>query len=549
MKKIIRTVLVVPALLFAFSACSDKLDIEQHGVDSKDTFYTTDDNILSAEAEMFIAFRQSPSNAVAVGLPSAFYGSMDWAWINNKEGASDNAWSGGGGRGENIDGDAVSEWSFDSDNPSIRAYYVLLYCINYRACLILDNVAEGQSTIGDMVRAEARVIQSFCYFELVTLFGNVPLVDHCLIPDEYKVTNSTPAEIWAFLEENLNAAINSGKLPEKSGVNDRTQWRVTKQFAQALLGKVYLWQGKNSDAATQFDNVINSGKYALFTGLYGDMQHAGNDFNSENMFEINRIPDASTSQGFQFKGIYFNLRADKFSFNGSGTEGSASDYFETSGWGICVPTQQLYDAFMAEEGPDGYRFKQTIRSYSDYKKEYGLEMVNGAVALGDSVWYWKSRYIKSDREGITSNRSYQTVYMRYAEVLLLAAEANLAAGNQSKCDTYYNMIRTRAQLPTRSGVTLEQIKTEKRLELCGEGVRLQDLRRWGDAEKFLGAKGEKLKNGIPHLECNDGVIKVVYENYYASESSYGYKTGKHEYWPIPAMELLANPNMNQNPGY
>lgn len=549
MNKLFKTILSVATGVLAFSACTKMLEIEQHGVDTKETFYTTDENVLSAEAEMFIAFRQSPANAVSVGLPSSFYGAMDWAWINCKEGGSDDAWSGGGGRGENIDGDAISEWSLDSDNPATRAYYVLLYCINYRANLILDNTEEGQSSIVDMVRAEARVIRSFVYFELVTNYGPVPLVDHCLLPDEYKVTNSTVEELWAFLENDLTTAINSGKLPEKSGVNDKTQWRPTKQFAQAILGKVYLWQGKNSDAAAQFDNVINSGKYALFTGEYGDMRHAGNDFNCENIFEINRIPDASTSQGFQFRGIYFNWRADKFSFTGSGTKGAASDYFETSGWGICVPTQQLYDAFMAEEGPDGYRFRQTIRSYSDYKKDYGIEMVDGAVALGDSVWFWKTRYIKSDREGITSNRSYQTIYMRYAEVLLLAAEANLASGNQSKADQYYNMIRTRAKLPTRNNVTLEQIKTEKRLELCGEGFRLQDLKRWGDAEKYLGAKGEKLRNGIPHIECNGGVLKIVHENYYSSESAYGYKTGKHEYWPIPAMEILSNPNIKQNPGY
>jgi len=549
MKKIIRTILAISASVLAISACTDKLDIEQHGVDSKDTFYTTDENVLSANAESYIAFRQSPTGGTSIGLPG-FYGVMDWAWRNDKDGASDDAWSGGGGRGENIDGDAVSEWSLDSDNPAIRAYYILLYCINYRSCLVLDNTTEGQSAIVDMCRAEAKVFRAFAYFELVTLWGNVPLIDHCLQASEYKVSNSTPAEIWKFIETDLTEAINSGKLSEKSSVNDRTTWRLTKQYAQALLGKAYLWQKKNSEAAAEFEKVITSGKYDLFRGAYGDMMHAGNDYNCENMFEINRVPDASTSQGFGYRGIYFNWRADKFTFTGEGSEGvQASTYFETSGWGICVPTQQLYDAFLAEEGPDGYRFNQTIRSYSRYKKDYGIEMVNGAVALGDSVWYWKSRYIKSDREGMTGQRSYQSVYMRYAEVLLLAAEANLASGNQTKADQYYNMIRERAQLPTRSSVNLEQIKLEKRLELCGEGTRLQDLKRWGDAEKYLGADGEKLRKGVPHIECSNGELKIVYEQYYSSKDAYGYKSGKHDYWPIPAMEIGSNPNIVQNPGY
>lgn len=531
------------------SACSDKLDIEQHGVDDINTFYTTDAGVASAEAEMFIAFRQAPDGGGAIGLPG-FYGAMDWAWRNVKDGGSDDAWSGGGGRGENIDGDAISEWSLDSDNPAIRTYYILLYCINYRCCLILDKTTEGQSEFVDMVRAEARVIRSFVYFELTTLWGIPPLVDHCLKTEEYKVTNSTEEELWAFIENDLNTAINSGKLPEKSSVNDVTMWRPTKQYAQALLGKALLWQGKNEEAAKQFENVISSGKYELFKEQYGDMSHAGYDYNCENMFEINRVPDAATSQGFSNRGIYFSWRADKFEFTHSGTEGKAEDYFETSGWGICVPTQQLYDAFKAEEGENGYRFNQTIRSYYRYNKDYGIKMINGQTALGDSVWYWKSRSIKSDREGISKrDRSYQSIYMRYAEVLLLAAEANLASGNQSKADEYYNKIRTRAKLPTRNGVTLEQIKLEKRLELCGEGTRLQDIIRWGDGEKYLGAHGEKLANGIPNVVCENGVITIKHYNYYTSDAAFGFKKGKHEHFPFPGMELKSNPNMHQNVGY
>lgn len=550
MKRNIIKIFAVFASILAAAACTDKLDIDQHGVDDMSTFYTTDENVLSAEAEMFISFRQTPTGGSYLGLP--FYGAMDWAWRNCKDIPSDDAWSGGGGRGENVPGDQLSEWSFTSQHDHLVVYYTLLYCIIYRANVILDHTTEGQSEIADMVRAEARVIRNFANFELVTLWGTAPLIDHCLQPGEYKVGNSTPEQMWAFMEEDLGKAIDSGDLPEKASVYDREQWRVTKQFAQALLGKVYLWQGKSSEAAAEFEQVINSGKYKLFEGEYGDMFHAGNDYNCENMFEINRIPDASTSQGFTFRGIYFAWRADKFSFAGSGTKGSASDYFETSGWGIAVPTQQLYDAFMKEEGPDGYRFNQTLRSYSQYKKDYGLEMVNGAVALGDSVWYWKNRYIKSDREGISSNRSFQSIYMRYAEVLLLAAEANLAAGNQSKADEYYNQIRIRAKLPTRTNVTLEQIKNEKRLELCGEGFRLQDLLRWGqaDCEKYLGPDGEKLKNGIPNVVCTDGTIKIVYHtDYYTSKNDYGWHAGKNEHFPIPAEEFLVNPNIKQNIGY
>jgi hypothetical protein len=103
-----------------------------------------------------------------------------------------------------------------------------------------------------------------------------------------------------------------------------------------------------------------------------------------------------------------------------------------------------------------------------------------------------------------------------------------------------NRIRTRAQLPALSAITLDDIKTEKRLELCGEGQRFQDLLRWGEAADRLKDTGKD----YPKMEPNGAVTYVS-----TGRSVYGFKTGKHEHLPYPYTEVMLNENIQQNPGY
>lgn len=544
LKNIVIALCVAPV----FWGCSDELDITQHGVDPKSNYYKTDDEVLTGNAFSYQLWRATSTTN------GNWWASMDWAWIECKEGASDNVWSGGGGRGENVDNDDLSEWALDANNPSVQIYYEILYNMIYAANVVLDNTTEGTSSVVDMCRAEALVFRSWANFELVTLYGNAALVDHCLESDEYKVSNATPEQFWAAIENDLTTAINSGNLTEKQSVND-VQWRITKQVAQALLGKAYLWQKKYTEAANMFDEIVKSGKYALYDGEYGDMCHAGAAFNTESMFEINRVPDQSVAQGFTMRYTYFSWRADKLNF-GSGEKGNSLDYFQNSGWGICVPTLDLYTQMKEWEGENGYRFQQTIRSLSSYTKDYGITMKPNATMLGDTVWFWKTRFLKSDKEGIASVRAFNSTFMRYAEVLLLDAEAQFRAGNTAKAAEYLNMIRTRAKETPISAPTLRDIKMEKRFELCMEGTRLQDLQRWqaiGDTDDQVASKVLAHKsnaNGCePVVLCDaNGKVTMQYTDWYQG-GEHGWKAGKHEYWPIPATEISSNPNMKQNPGY
>ena len=127
--------------------------------------------------------------------------------------------------------------------------------------------------------------------------------------------------------------------------------------------------------------------------------------------------------------------------------------------------------------------------------------------------------------------------MRYAEVLLLAAEAQLQAGNTTKALEYINQIRTRAKETPLTSVTLNDIKTEKRLELCNESVRFQDLVRWGDAITAMGQQGKE----IPSFTTTG--VKWGFQN-----TNYGFKE-KNMLLPIPLKELNLNANMQKNAGW
>ena len=202
------------------------------------------------------------------------------------------------------------------------------------------------------------------------------------------------------------------------------------------------------------------------------------------------------------------------------------------------PRASLYNAFVEEEGADGYRLKGTMRT-SQQMKEIGVSVQSGAYMVGHEGYFmWKNRALKEDC--IYDASYFQALQyinlrvMRYAEVLLLAAEAHVMGGSMDKAVKYINEVRTRARLQGLSSVTLDDVKKEKRLELCLESVRYQDLVRWGDAETIMKDQGKE----IPTFS-NSGV-EFQFKN-----STYGFKT-KHKLLPIPRKEIELNPNMVQN---
>jgi hypothetical protein len=301
------------------------------------------------------------------------------------------------------------------------------------------------------------------------------------------------------------------------------------------LGKSYVFQGKWSDAITTLDLVINSGKYDLYRSDYGNVLKMVADNNCESILEMQVRLDPNNPV-FGMYAIMIGWRYDQFDISSLIPAYDLNPY----GYGFFSPTQSLYDAFVAREGATGYRLNQTMKTYDYLKNDIGIALGNGNALHGnEGYFFWKNRMLKNEAilDIIGFFQAGNLHVMRYAKVLLLAAEAHVQGGC-NKALTYVNEVRTRAQLAPLGSVTLADVKTEKRLELCTESVRFQNLVRWSDAPAALGNQGKEVK------QFNGTNATVEYTN-----SMYGFKTGKHELLPIPAKERAVNPNIDQNPGW
>ncbi|MDR1557552.1 MAG: RagB/SusD family nutrient uptake outer membrane protein [Tannerellaceae bacterium] len=507
--------------LFAIAAlslvsCEDVLDNEQHGAYTPEGFYKTDEQAEQALAAVYAYYSNSGN----------FYNIF---FLKNL--LSDDFWSGGGNRGDNAQNEQMNEYTFNADHPYLSAAFQNFYGVIYRSNLILENLP-GTTPVQQCAIAEAKVFRALAYIDLISMWGTPPLVDHILTPDEYQQPNGDPAALWALVEKDLTEAISSGVLHEKAGAGDNSSYRVTKQFAQALLGKAYVFQEKYAAAIPVLDQVIASGKYELLPGSqYENILQYTHENNSESLFELNYLNDPQNT-AMSLYVMMTGWRSEKMIL----PEGS--DIYNGT-WGFCNPQKELYDAFVAEEGANGLRLTQTMKTYDQLVAE-GYAIKSTEMLYGvEGALMWKTRKVNSEFvEGVWGGSHNNIRIMRYPEVLLLAAEAHLKGGG-SQAATYVNQVRIRAGLPPQGNVNMEDVMLEKRLELCGESVRYQDMLRWGIAGK-MSAQGTQTPTLLPN-----GTVTYAQLN---SASVAGFKD-RHWLLPFPQAELTNNPNITQNPGW
>ena len=512
-------ILALAATTFALSSCNSLLDIPQHGVQNYETYYQTDEEAEAAVISCYIQVKGNEMN-----------------YVLGKNMLTDDFWAGGGGRNDNADLEGLNEFTFNTDQGYLEGMFTAYYGIIYKANVVLGHVPD-ESEIQKRARAEAKVFRAWSYFELISMWGNPPLVDHELEPSEYHKPNGTTEELWALVEKDLTEAIESGMLTQKANPDEKT-WRVTKQYAQALLGKAYLWQKKYAEAATTFDAIVESNTYRLYEDYENVITYAGKQ-NPEIMFQSIRYKDENNTWGnFGFTGVMVHFRTDCLEAGCCPAAGLAD-----TGWGFCSPKASLYEDFVAVEGENGYRLNCTVKTY-EQMKEMGIKVAEGKTIINEGYFMWKWRFTAdatfTGSYGMVDDNNF--TWMRYAEVLLCAAEAHLMNNNVGKADEYMNMIRTRAQAPAISGTKLEDIQREKRIELCGECVRFQDLLRWEIADDKMKDQG----GSYPTLAQNGSVTYVPIND--SDPNKYGFKD-KHNLLPYPGVEIRLNPNITQNPGW
>lgn len=514
LKNIIQTLFA--AALLPLLSCEGLLDNEQHGAYTPESFYRTDEQAEQALAAVYAYYSNSGNYYNIYFLKNLL---------------SDDFWSGGGNRGDNAQNEQINEYTFNADHPYLSAAFQNFYGVIYRANLILENVP-GETPVQQRALAEAKVFRALAYVDLISMWGAPPLVDHILSPGEYQQPNGDPAALWALVETDLSEAIASGALYEKAGAADNSSYRISKHFAQALLGKAYVFQEKYAEAMTALDQVIASGKYELLPGnQYENILQYTHENNSESLFELNYVNDPQNA-AMSLLFLMTGWRSEKM------TLPEGSDIYNGT-WGFCNPQKDLYDAFVAEEGAQGLRLKQTMKTYDQLLAEgYAIKPTDALYGV-EGALMWKTRKVNGEVvEGVWGGSHNNIRLMRYPEVLLLAAEAHLKGGG-SQAAAYLNVVRARAGLTPKANVSMEDVALEKRLELCGESVRFQDMLRWGIAGK-MSAQGTQTPTLLP-----SGTVTYAQLN---SPTVAGFKD-RHRLLPFPQAELTNNPNIRQNPGW
>jgi hypothetical protein len=175
---------IITALLaLGLMACEGKLDIEKHGnIGGMDKFYKTDNDAMQALSAIYNAWAGDYFN-----------------WNLTKNALSDDVWCGGQHRGDNADLHYLNEYTFGTEHGMVEGLYTYLYGVIYNANLVLDNLS-ADSDVKRRVIAEAKFFRTWAHFELVTLWGIAPAVDHVLLPSEYRQSTGNPATTWALIE-------------------------------------------------------------------------------------------------------------------------------------------------------------------------------------------------------------------------------------------------------------------------------------------------------------------------------------------------------------
>jgi hypothetical protein len=386
----------------------------------------------------------------------------------------------------------------------------------FRANTLLSKLADVNmdATLKARFTAEAKTLRAYYYFNLVRMFKNIPLLlEPLTATNMYEVTQVAPAEIYAQMEKDLIESIPS--LPATAPITTEGG-RLTKGAAQALLGKVYLYDNKGALAAAQFAEVngtpggTSQYGYRLLSN-FSDLWVTTNKFNTESILEVCHSSAGNSDWGWwgssSDEGNSLNVMVGPRSY--SRPAGSTAPDLP-SGWSFNVFTQDFYDLIKSDP-----RFDATIFDLTALKAAGKADYIPGYQNTG----YFLNKFlprradVRTGGGALELNYKQDTYAIRLADTYLMEAEA--LGGTGARAQALLDAVRARVGLPS-VPVSLAAIKAERRLELAGEGHRFFDLVRWGDAASKLGSRG--------------------------------FVAGKNEIFPIPYRELQGT-KLVQNPNY
>ena len=347
-------------------------------------------------------------------------------------------------------------YTIESTNGIVADYYRSFYNVIFRANVVLDNLDAASDENAAKYEAEAKFVRAYAYFNLVRLYGDIPLVDRTIDASETDIqfTRVATSSIYELIVSDLETAVN--------GLDNTYRTRASQAAAQALLAKVHLTLGNYPAAQNLCESIVTSGAFTLEPN-FKDVFFTEN--NSETIFAIGFWPD---------------LEADSQNFSAEWLNAVG----RTSGVNYVTA-----DARAALDALGGDR---TLYSYR--------------IDVSQPTQYQVVKYIPDgdDNLGIAPTSSDPTkagndwIVLRYADVLLMHVESIMAGGNSTSDGaalSSFQLVRNRAGLtgPVTS-ITKQDLLDERRVELAFENHRLFDLMRFGEAQNVLSAFSDN--NGL-----------------------------------------------------
>lgn len=528
----------------SLSSCNDWLTEETPGTTKVSEFFTS---LSTAEAVVNAAYVPMTWEFGTTYYPEWYFGDI----------VSDDALKGGQDINDGADLRELENFKANSDNEILLQYYRAQWQGIQRANLAIDEIpttrietegteAEQQAKYRDRYLGEAYFLRGFYYFRLARMFGGMPLIGYVIkSSNQWAQTRSTMDETLNFAIEDFKRAENL--LWEKDKYSDEELGRATKGAAEAMLLKANLYRadyqrnaGNETEAQKYFaeaakwgKEVIKSRQYSLWPN-YLDNFRLANENGRESVFEIQYTEEATSDYGGEgyTRGTMTTI-----------LQRSRSSAFGEAGWGYNRPTQNLYNEYEAGDA----RRDETILIPTDEQ----IETPAQEIYCGDRMLNRKYAMYNDGTNGGIYKLAHATrspknnIQIRYADVLLMYAEACCETGDLPSAKTALKEVRDRAglsQFPYTAviqGQTVtfndnqedlrKAIRHERRVELAMEGHRWFDLTRWG-------------------------IAKETMDTYMAGETEeakelYGtFQKGKHELFPIPSKEIDLS-GIEQNPNW
>jgi len=480
-----------------------------------------------------------------------------------------------------------------------------LYRGIYRCNLVIGYISEPIEGFDEALRnrilGEAYFLRGYMHFILQVTFGGepqlqkyfnnqlkgVPFIDHVLLQEEWNATRPELSYTWGKIEEDFITA--SSLLPVAHDAANIG--RATQGAAKAMLAKTYLYQEKWNEAYNTAKEVINSGTYWLmgetghdgpFTitrlGKNGEFQAQVSGYKyiwqpesnncPESIFDVqHRQTGASTFPEGQEGNLipqYYGVRAVqawRYDAINKVDVLEVQEYF----WGFMLPTKYFAETAFKDNGcmENGKimdpRFKLSVITAEDkVPYYYSNEKVRAAYpdsvyiapyynnpATGMVTWKYFNDPIFTSIQGSLGDAPHNTKMFRFADLLLMGAEAAVKAGQTGDALTWINRVRDRARNAGNTGypkalsaVTVEDVWAERRVELAFEGHQFWDIVRTGRAEKVL-------KQDALQYQFTENTGLTIQEQF-----GDAFQIGKHEVWPLPDAEISnTNGSITQNPGW